>query len=68
MRAIWLTKAKCGSINKHRKPTFWENLRFFNDYQMNWMYYVFYVEFRGRQNDIHSPSPGDPFIGIGNLV
>lgn len=57
-------KGRTASTSKHRKPTFWENLKFFNDYQMNWMYWRYFMwNFAGRQNDIHSPSPGEPFIG-----
>ena len=49
---------------EHKKPTFIQNLTFFFDYQMNWMYWRYFMwNFVGRQNDIHSPSPGDPFIG-----
>ena len=49
---------------KHDKPTFFQNLAFFFDYQMNWMYWRYFMwNFAGRQNEIHSPSPGDPFIG-----
>ena len=49
---------------EHKKPTFGQNLAFFFDYQMNWMYWRYFMwNFVGRQNDIHSPSPGDPFIG-----
>ena len=49
---------------EHKKPTFFQNLAFFFDYQMNWMYWRYFMwNFAGRQNDIHSPSPGDPFIG-----
>ena len=49
---------------EHRKPTFFQNLAFFFDYQLNWMYWRYFMwNFAGRQNDIHSPSPGDPFIG-----
>ena len=48
----------------HKKPTFFQNLRFFFDYQMNWMYWRYFMwNFAGRQNDIHSPSPGDIFTG-----
>ena len=48
----------------YRKPTFRENLYYFFDYQMNWMYWRYFMwNFAGRQNDIHSPSPGDPFVG-----
>ncbi len=49
---------------EHRQPTFFQNLGFFFDYQMNWMYWRYFMwNFAGRQNDIHSPSPGDIFIG-----
>ncbi len=50
--------------SKYRKPTFGTNLRFFFDYQMNWMYWRYFMwNFVGRQNDIHSPVPGDIFYG-----
>ena len=49
---------------EHKKPTFFQNLSFFFDYQLNWMYWRYFMwNFAGRQNEIHSPSPGDPFIG-----
>ena len=49
---------------QHRKPTFFQNLAFFFDYQMNWMYWRYFMwNFAGRQNDIHSPNPGDIFAG-----
>ena len=49
---------------KHKKPTFFQNLAFFFDYQMNWMYWRYFMwNFAGRQNDIHSPSPGDILAG-----
>ena len=48
----------------HKKPTFGTNLKFFFDYQMNWMYWRYFMwNFVGRQNDIHSPSPGEMFYG-----
>ena len=35
------------------KPTFFENLRFFFNYQVNWMYWRYFMwNFSGRQNDI----------------
>ncbi len=50
--------------SEHKKPTFFQNLSFFFDYQMNWMYWRYFMwNFAGRQNDINSPSPGDIFIG-----
>ena len=49
---------------EHKKPTFFQNLAFFFDYQLNWMYWRYFMwNFAGRQNDVHSPSPGDPFVG-----
>ena len=49
---------------EHRKPTFFQNLAFFFDYQMNWMYWRYFMwNFAGRQNDIHSTNPGDIFAG-----
>ena len=49
---------------EHKKPTFFQNLAFFFDYQMNWMYWRYFMwNFAGRQNDVHSPSPGDIFAG-----
>ncbi len=48
----------------HRKPTMGVNLRFFFDYQLNWMYWRYFMwNFVGRQNQIHSPSPGNLFRG-----
>ena len=49
---------------EHKKPTFGTNLRFFFDYQLGWMYWRYFMwNFAGRQNDVHSPSPGDIFYG-----
>ena len=49
---------------EHKKPTFGTNLKYFFDYQMNWMYWRYFMwNFVGRQNDIHSPSPGELFYG-----
>ena len=49
---------------QYKKPTFIQNLTYFFDYQLNWMYWRYFMwNFAGRQNDVHSPSPGDPFIG-----
>ena len=48
----------------HKKPTFGANLRFFFDYQLNWMYWRYFMwNFVGRQNEIHSPAPGELFYG-----
>ncbi len=49
---------------EHKKPTFGTNMKFFFDYQMNWMYWRYFMwNFAGRQNDIHSPLPGELFSG-----
>ena len=48
----------------HKKPTMAANLAYFFDYQLNWMYWrYFFWNFAGRQNDIHSPVPGEIFLG-----
>ena len=47
-----------------RKPTMAANLYYFFDYQLGWMYWRYFMwNFVGRQNEIHSPSPGDIFHG-----
>ena len=49
---------------QHRKPSFGANLAYFFDYQLNWMYWRYFMwNFVGRQNDIHSPLPGNVFNG-----
>jgi len=57
---------------KYAKPSFWENLGFFVDYQLDWMYWrYFFWNFAGRQNDIHGQEPNLVFgnweSGIGFL-
>ena len=48
----------------HLKPTMGSNLAFFFDYQLNWMYWRYFMwNFVGRQNEIHSPTPGEIFYG-----
>ena len=50
--------------SEHMKPTFMQNLWFFFHYQMDWMYWRYFMwNFAGRQNEIHSPTPGDIFKG-----
>lgn len=47
------------------KPTFGENIRFFADYQLGWMYFRYFMwNFVGRQNDIQGH--GEP--GNGNWI
>lgn len=48
----------------YKKPTFIDNLVYFFDYQCNWMYWRYFMwNFAGRQNDVHSPVPGNRFYG-----
>ncbi len=47
-----------------RKPSMGANLSYFFDYQLNWMYWRYFMwNFVGRQNQIHAPNPGDIFHG-----
>ena len=49
---------------KHRKPTQLANLTYFFDFQLGWMYWRYFMwNFAGRQNDVHSPTPGNIFHG-----
>ena len=49
---------------KEKMPTFGDNLKFFFDYQFNWMYMRYFMwNFAGRQNDLHGQVPGDPISG-----
>lgn len=44
---------RCGEMTTVMKPTFAENLRFFFSYQLNFMYWRYFMwNFSGRQNDI----------------
>ena len=46
------------------KPTMGANLLYFFDFQLGWMYWRYFMwNFVGRQNDVHSPSPGNIFYG-----
>ena len=50
--------------SKTKKPTFGANMAYFFDYQLNWMYWRYFMwNFVGRQNEIHSPVPGNVFDG-----
>ena len=44
---------RCGEVTTVMKPTFAENLRYFFSYQLNFMYWRYFMwNFSGRQNDI----------------
>lgn len=45
-------------------PTLGDNLRYFFGYQLNFMYWRYFMwNFVGRQNDLHSSAPGDVYKG-----
>ena len=44
---------RCGEMIMVNIPTQWENIKFFFSYQLNWMYWRYFLwNFVGRQNDI----------------
>ena len=44
---------QCGQMVMVNMPTQWENIKFFFTYQLNWMYWRYFMwNFSGRQNDI----------------
>ena len=56
---------KCGSMIMVNMPTQWENIKFFFSYQLNWMYWRYFMwNFAGRQNDIQ----GSGEIEHGNWI
>ena len=47
-----------GRTRQFIMPSFGDNLKFFFDFQMNWMYWRYFMwNFAGRQNDIHGSEP-----------
>ena len=53
-----------GSMRKTQMPKQRDNLRYFFDYQLNYMYFrYFFWNFVGRQNDLQGTTPGDPCCG-----
>ena len=61
----------CGEMKSVMKPTFAENLKFFFSYQLNFMYWRYFMwNFAGRQNDIQGngePEHGNWITGISFL-
>ncbi|MDR3652043.1 MAG: DUF2723 domain-containing protein [Paludibacter sp.] len=59
----------CGQQRSDVKPTFFENMRFFLDYQINFMYLRYFMwNFSGRQNDMQGYGEidhGNWITGIG---
>ncbi len=57
--------SNCGESQTVMKPTFAENLRFFFSYQVNFMYWRYFMwNFSGRQNDIQ----GQGEVSNGNWI
>lgn len=53
-----------GKNVQFKMPSFTDNLRFFFDYQVNYMYIRYFMwNFVGRQNDFHGQVPGDLMNG-----
>ena len=60
-----VTYDQCGEVIKVKIPTMWENIRFFFTYQLNFMYWRYFLwNFAGRQNDIQ----GNGEIEHGNWI
>mgnify|MGYP002507924574 CR=1 FL=1 len=56
---------KCGEMVMVTMPTQWENIKFFFSYQLNWMYWRYFLwNFAGRQNDLQ----GSGEIEHGNWI
>ncbi len=56
---------QCGEMVMVNMPTQWENIKFFFSYQLNWMYWRYFMwNFAGRQNDIQ----GSGEIEHGNWI
>lgn len=50
--------------SKHKMPTFKDNLAYFFDYQVDFMYLRYFMwNFVGRQNDLQANIPGELFKG-----
>ncbi len=53
-----------GRYINFQMPSMKDNLAFFFDYQVNYMYLRYFMwNFVGRQNDLHGQTPGDPLSG-----
>ncbi len=56
---------QCGDMVMVNMPTQWENIKFFFSYQLNWMYWRYFMwNFAGRQNDLQ----GSGEIEHGNWI
>ncbi|RYY70497.1 MAG: DUF2723 domain-containing protein [Chitinophagaceae bacterium] len=58
--ADWAGIGKDQQGNYERKPTVGENFQFFFSYQINWMYWRYFMwNFAGKQNDVQGISMGN---------
>lgn len=63
-RSYTENRGKAVPGSDYKMPTFTDNMRFFFDYQFNYMYMRYFMwNFAGRQNDFHGQIPGDPVSG-----
>ncbi|MDX1938101.1 MAG: DUF2723 domain-containing protein [Flavihumibacter sp.] len=52
------------NLGEGEKPGFGDNLNFFFGYQLNWMYWRYFMwNFAGKQNDVQGFAPGNPRDG-----
>ncbi len=62
--ASWAVIGKDGEGKWERAPTMAENIGFFFDYQINWMYWRYFMwNFAGKQNDIQGTNMSNPRDG-----
>lgn len=53
IRTVRQLEGMLNRVNLELKPTMAENLQFFKDYQMGWMYFRYFLwNYAGRQNDV----------------
>ncbi len=62
--ASWAGIGKNQDGSWERPPTVGENIGYFFDYQINWMYWRYFMwNFAGKQNDVQGVSMGNPRDG-----
>lgn len=65
------TTNQSGKTEIIEKPTFGDHIRYMINYQLNWMYFRYFMwNFSGRQNDIqgHDGAPGSGEVTKGNWI
>ncbi|MEN8137873.1 MAG: DUF2723 domain-containing protein [Bacteroidota bacterium] len=65
---IAMYKAIAGNAPYGKRPTFWQNMKYFMDFQVGYMYMRYFMwNFAGRQNDIqgkYEPTKGNWISGV----